>query len=46
MPKKPLNAYITFRTEKLVLYKDVEDRGKKIKYDWENIDPRLKQEME
>jgi len=31
----------------LTFYKDAwEDRAKKIKYDWENIDPRLKQEME
>ena len=45
-PKKPINAYFTFRTEKSVLYKDVKDKDKKIKYDWENIDLKLKQEME
>jgi len=45
-PKKPLNAYFTFRVEWFASYKDEENKMKKIKQDWKDIDPKLKQEIE
>jgi len=45
-PKKPLNVYFKFRSEKLALYKDEEGKVKKANKDWENIDPKLKEQME
>lgn len=46
-PKKPLNAYFKFRTERLEHYgKDDKDRVEKCKKDWENIDPKLKTRLE
>lgn len=45
-PKKPLNAYFKFRQDKMKQYKDEEGRGDKVKSDWENLDPKLKDAMD
>jgi len=45
-PKKPANAYFTFRAEKLALYKDDENRIQKAQQDWASIHPKLKKQME
>jgi uncharacterized protein YdcH (DUF465 family) len=45
-PKRPLNAYFKFRSEKIVQYKDEENRVQKIKSDWNNIDPKVKERMD
>lgn len=45
-PKKPLNAYFAFRLQKANEYKDVEKKGEKIKNDWENLDPKVKDKMQ
>lgn len=37
-PKKPLNAYFKFRTDKLNEMKDDPDRSDKVKGMWENLD--------
>ena len=41
-PKKPLNAYFKFRSEKWPTYGDVEGKKDLFKKDWENIDPKYK----
>ncbi len=45
-PKKPLNAYFKFRGEKMVEYEGEEDRAKKVKKEWDELDEKVKKGME
>lgn len=45
-PKKPLNAYFKYRQEKLLQFKDDEDKTAKCKKAWNQIDPKEKDKME
>lgn len=46
MPKKPLNAYFNFRTEKLLEYKDDSDRADRVKKEWEGLSAAVKEKMD
>lgn len=45
-PKKPLNAYFKYRQEKLVQFKDDEDKVAKCKKAWNQLDEKVKEKME
>ena len=45
-PKRPQNAYFKFRIERLKELEGEEDRGKKVKEEWENIDEDEKARLE
>lgn len=44
-PKKPLNAYMVFRKDKLEEYKNNPNKKKNLKDEWEIMDPKLKEQM-
>ena len=45
-PRRPLNAYFTYRINKLKELADDSDRNDKIKKMWIDIDPKLKDNLE
>jgi hypothetical protein len=45
-PKRPLNAYFAFRTDRLKEMKDDPDRVQKAKDDWTSIDEKTKRNYE
>ena len=45
-PKRPMNAYFKFRTLKLEEYKDDPKRVDRAKKEWNEIDPKEKEELE
>lgn len=46
MPKKPLNSYFLFRTEKLHEYRNDDDRADKVKKEWEGLSEAVKGKMD
>jgi ferredoxin-NADP reductase len=43
-PKKPVNTYYVFRKEKLIAYKDDNDKLEKIKAEWDALDTSKKED--
>jgi hypothetical protein len=44
-PKRPLSGYFKFRMEKLVEYKDDDDKIRKIKIGWNKLDEKEKEKL-
>lgn len=46
MPKKPLNAYFNFRTEKLHEYRNDEKRSDRVKKEWDGLSETVKTKLD